>query len=228
MIVSLCAYMLIQPNIDLPASIINGPEIVGSTSALGCILLREVLEVRRSFDPYENPNVQSVRTSFFLFGSYFCLEKHSTAWAYLRDSTTVALLLGMHQESTYAKLTPLEADLRRRLYWLLYVTERAYSIQAQRPLTLYDTIDMPDYEEEDRGQEADQLMGFIHLIQLYKPFDHTFVGLWNQSIEHGTTAGWICNLQRQLSEALPQYLRSTEIQAVDLKTCQQWLRVMIW
>ena len=227
MVVSLCAYMLIQPNMQLPASLISGSTVVGSSTALGTTLLSDVLEIRKTIDPYENPSVQAVRTSFFLFGSYFCLEKQSTAWAYLRDATTVALLLGMHHENNYTKLSQPEADLRRSLYWLLYVTERAYALQAQRPLTLYDTIGLP-VSREGAGEDTKKTVGFIHLISLYKPFDHTFVGLWNQSIENGTTAEWICNLQRQLSEALPEYLGSTEIQAVDLKTSQQWLRVMIW
>jgi len=67
----------------------------------------------------------------------------------------------------------------------------------------------------------------MHLIVLFKPFDDTFVGLWNQSI-NGCTTEWVVNLQNQLSEALPQYLQSTETQAVDLRTSQKWLRVMVW
>lgn len=228
LVVSLCAYMLIQPNMNVSATMLPGrADLIGSTKAVGIALIQDVLDVRKTMDPYEDPTVQSVLASFFLFGSYFCLEKHPTAWAYLRDATTVALLLNMHQEQSYIHMNPIEADLKRRLYWLLYVTERAYALQEQRPLTLYDTISMPKIGNDPR-EDPKKLIGFTHLIQLYKPFDHTFVGVWNQSITNGTTAEWICGLQKQLSEALPDYLRSTEVQAVDLKTSQQWLRVMIW
>jgi hypothetical protein len=71
------------------------------------------------------------------------------------------------------------------------------------------------------------LSGFIHLIKLYKPFDETFFGLWNRT-RHGAVPSWLVALQRQLSDALPDYIESTETQAVDLKMSQQWLKTMVW
>lgn len=35
-------------------------------------------------------------------------------------------------------------------------------------------------------------------------------------------------MQRQLLEALPVYLDTTESQAADLRTSQHWLRTMVW
>lgn len=102
---------------------------------------------------------------------------------------------------------------------------RAYALQAQKPLTLHDTIGLPSVWDGDH--ESPELIGFNHLIVLFKPFDDAFVGLWNQSLDNCNTA-WITMLHKQLADALPQYLRSTETQAVDLKTSQQWLRVMVW
>lgn len=43
-----------------------------------------------------------------------------------------------------------------------------------------------------------------------------------------TLPNFLANLQAHLSEALPAYLNTTEIQAVDLRTSQQWLRTMVW
>lgn len=102
---------------------------------------------------------------------------------------------------------------------------RAYALQMQRPLSLHATIGLPEVTNEIDDGVA--LQGFNHLIILYKPFDDVFVGLWNQPVD-GATTEWIVDLQTQLSEALPQYLHSTETQAVDLKTSQKWLRIMIW
>ena len=84
---------------------------------------------------------------------------------------------------------------------------------------------MPNIYENPK--ESVELSGFLHLIILFKPFDDAFVGLWNQSVQ-GTNPDWIVDLQKQLAEALPRYLSSTETQAVDLKTSQHWLQVMIW
>ena len=102
---------------------------------------------------------------------------------------------------------------------------RAYALQTQKPLTLHATIEPPKVEESP--QEATELRGFLHLIQLFKPFDDTFVGLWNQSLDK-CDPDWILALQQQLDEALPKYLDSTATQAVDLKTSQQWLKIMTW
>lgn len=61
-------------------------------------------------------------------------------------------------------------------------------------------------------------------VNLYRPFDDTFVGLWNDRSQTGCTAQWLGQLQQQLSDALPVYLSSTESQAVDLRCSQQWLK----
>lgn len=102
---------------------------------------------------------------------------------------------------------------------------RAYALQTQKPLTLHATIALPDLSLDP--VDAVALKGFSHMIVLFKPFDDTFVGLWNQSIT-GCTTEWVTMLHKQLSDALPQFLRTTESQMVDLRTSQQWLRVMIW
>jgi len=64
-------------------------------------------------------------------------------------------------------------------------------------------------------------------VNLYKPFNDTFIGLWNK-VHTTCNPSWLAQLQSQLSEALPAYLESTEMQAVDLRITQHWLRTMVW
>ncbi|KAF4553992.1 Fungal specific transcription factor domain-containing protein 45 [Elsinoe fawcettii] len=222
---SLCAYMLIQPHMVLPVAPDAPPGTEAATLPTGQALLQETLRVRKAYDYIENPSVLSVITSFFLFGSYFCLDKNNTAWFHLREATTLAYDIHMHEEDSYAGLDPVESSRRRRLYWLLFVTERAYALQRHRPLTLYSTIQLPSMEEDP--SETVELSGFLHLVQLFRPFDDTFVGFWNKT-KVGCTTDWLVQLQKQLSTALPSYLESTETQAVDLRVSQQWLKTMIW
>ncbi|KAG8624199.1 hypothetical protein KVT40_009175 [Elsinoe batatas] len=225
MVSSLCALMLIQPNMVLPiaAGAVPGAEV--STLSTGHMLLHETLRVRRGHDYIEDPSVLSVMTSFFLFASYFCIDKNNTAWFHLREATTLAYDIHMHEEDSYAGLDPVEASRRRRLYWLLFVTERAYALQRHRPLTLYSTIQLPSTEEDP--SETVELSGFLNLVHLFRPFDDTFVGFWNKT-RVGCKTDWLTQLQNQLSSALPVYIQSTETQAVDLKVSQTWLRTMIW
>lgn len=227
LVVSLCAYMLIQPNIQSnellsPGGIDHQPQ---PALLLGPTLLQEAIRVRKAIDYSENPTVRSIITSFFLFGSFFCLDKQNTAWYHLREATTLAHILRLHEEAHYQTPDIIENTRRRRLYWLLFITERAYALQQHRPLTLHATINLPTLDEDP--SERVELNGFIHLVNLFKPFDDTFVGLWNKS-RKGATPELFSELQKQLSDALPNYLHSVESQAVDLRCSQQWLRTMVW
>lgn len=84
---------------------------------------------------------------------------------------------------------------------------------------------MPTIDEVP--SERLEVSGFIYLVNLFKPFDEVFVGLWNKTRADCSTA-WLGRLQRQLANALPAQLESTESQAADLRTSQQWLRTMVW
>jgi hypothetical protein len=44
--------------------------------------------------------------------------------ASLRESIAFAKLMGLHLESTYSLFSPQEEQLMRRVFWLLFVTER--------------------------------------------------------------------------------------------------------
>lgn len=226
LVVSLCAYMMIQPNMVLPPDALEGLETQPQSSLqLGQMLLQEALRVRKGYNYVETPTVWTIITSFFFFGSYFCLDKQNTAWFHLREATTLALIMGMHDEAHYQITDLIESQRRRRLYWLLFVTERAYALQQHRPLTLHPTINLPSLDDDPT--ETAELNGFLHLVKLFKPFDDTFVGLWNKS-KTGCTTQYVTQLQQQLSDALPAYLQTTEPQAVDLRCSQQWLRTMVW
>jgi hypothetical protein len=108
---------------------------------------------------------------------------------------------------------------------------RVYALQKRRPITLQPTIRLPS--AGDSPSEAHPLSGFIQLINLYKLFDTTFLGMWNKTAPHGTaTCGnpsWLVKLQNQLTDCLPSYLQpAAESQIVDLTISQQWLRILVW
>jgi len=118
LITSLCAFMMIQPGVKVPAGLATVNLATGTT------LLDEVLRVRKSYEYVETPTTATVITSFFLFGCYFGLDKLNTAWFHLREATTLAQILGMQDESSYMTRDPIECSRKRRLFWLLFVTER--------------------------------------------------------------------------------------------------------
>lgn len=100
------------------------------------------------------------------------------------------------------------------------------ALQQHRPLTLHATINLPT--ADDDPAETVEIGGFLHLVNLFRPFDDTFVGLWNKANAACPPGDWLRRLQRELSEALPTYLDCTEPQAVDLRLSQSWLKTMVW
>ena len=104
---------------------------------------------------------------------------------------------------------------------------RAYALQRHRPLSLQATISLPTQNDDPSDNQAQHIHGFIHLVNLFRPFDEGFMALWNKT-RTDCSASYLAALQRQLTDALPTYLNSTENQQADLRTSQQWLRTMVW
>ncbi|KFX89540.1 hypothetical protein V490_06953 [Pseudogymnoascus sp. VKM F-3557] len=218
--------MLIQPGMPVPGDPMGLDSMPGANLMSGTMLMEETIRVRKGYDHLESPTLGSLATSYFLFGCYFGLDLHNKAWFHLREATTLALILGMNKEETYAQFDVIESSRRRRLYWLLFVAERSYALQRHRPLTLPSTIELPT-ATDDPTEHSPPLTGFIHLVTLFKPFDDKFVALWNKTRDDCSPA-YLSALQKQLSDALPAYLNSTESQAAELRVNQQWLRNVVW
>jgi hypothetical protein len=100
-------------------------------------------------------------------------------------------------------------------------------LKEHRPLSLQATISLPTQNDDPSDPQAHHLHGFLHLINLFTPFDESFVALWNKT-KSGCSAPYLAALQQQVNDALPTYLNSTENQTADLRTSQQWLRNMVW
>lgn len=222
---SLCAFMMVQPGMKNHGNFAMDPNAVKARSIAANALLEEVIRLRKTYDFIENPTIDAVQTSFFIYAAFFNFDRHNTAWYYLREATTLAHIMGMQEETTYLDGERFATIYRRRLYWLLFVTERAYALERHRPLTLHATIELPTLNDEP--SEASTISGFLHMINLFRALDDTFIGLWNKE-RHECSTSWLANLQQQLSDALPPNLNSTESQAADIRISQQWLRTMVW
>ncbi|KAF8850643.1 hypothetical protein BDZ45DRAFT_186561 [Acephala macrosclerotiorum] len=227
LLTSLCAFMMIQPGMGIPGDPLGLDSLPGANLVSGNLLMEETLRVRKSYDHLETPTLNSLVTSFFLFGCYYGLDLHNKAWFHLREATTLCHILGMQKEETYLQFDAVESSRRRRLYYLLFVTERAYALQRHRPLSLQATISIPTQNDDPSDTQAHTLNGFIHLVNLFRPFDDAFVALWNKT-RNDCNPAYLAALQKQLTDALPTYLNSTENQTADLRTSQQWLRTMVW
>jgi hypothetical protein len=128
LLTSLCAFMLLQPGMVMPG---GDPlfEHPGASITSSALLMEEAIRVRKGYDYTESPSLNTLCTSYFLYGCYYALEMHDKAWFHLREATTLAHMIGMTQEEKYLQFDNVDSSRRRRLYWLLFVTER-YVVQS--------------------------------------------------------------------------------------------------
>jgi hypothetical protein len=94
-------------------------------------------------------------------------------------------------------------------------------------LTLQATINVPALTDDPTDSLAHLLNGFILLVNLFRPFDDTFVSLWNKTRDDCAPA-YLSALQKQLQDALPTYLNDRDSQFAERQTNQQWLKNMTW
>lgn len=80
--------------------------------------------LRRCFDHREHYTLSSLLTSFFLHIYFANVDKLRTSGFFLREALTYAHGLRLHQPDTYADADPVSRQLRLRIYWILFVSER--------------------------------------------------------------------------------------------------------
>ncbi|PGH08401.1 hypothetical protein GX51_01227 [Blastomyces parvus] len=229
LLVSLCAATHIQLKLDGPA-LHDSPDegmtlMKDGTPISGEGLLSEALRARSDYDPIESPSIDSLLTSFYLFASYGNLDKQVHAWYYLCQALFMAHTLGLHQESSYRAFDAIEAEERRRVFWLLFVTERAYALQQTKPVVLRNSIRKP---EIFRGDDPILAYGFLNLISLFEKLPPDLYD-WITSGQGDELSGQalVSVILRDLSS--PISLEGVlETQHVDILVTQQWLRTAMW
>jgi hypothetical protein len=103
---------------------------------------------------------------------------------------------------------------------------RTYALHKHRPITLHPTIHPPSLDEVPSDRPI--AVGLELMINMFKIIDDTFINLWNRVHNTHASAAWITQVQTQLSEAVPAYFECTEVQEVQIRITQQWLRSQAW
>ncbi|CAK7232665.1 hypothetical protein SCUCBS95973_008335 [Sporothrix curviconia] len=178
-----------------------------------------------------------IQTSFFLFSAYFCMGKDDAAWFYLRESMTLLQTIRLHEEVTYTNNQIYQLDdgvsaaYARRMFWVLFITERAYALQRHRPLTLQSTLAVPSVSA--MGPDVGVLTGFLDLISLFQHFDADFIASWNSANPARSPSSVseyepLSRLQDVLQYALPSASDHAEMQQADFLISRQWLKIIVW
>jgi hypothetical protein len=122
---ALCAATIVQ--LDAATTVPEMEPLPGRPTSAAEMFIEECLKTRQEVDYIGNPTTVTVMTSFFIFAYYGNKENSDKAWHYLQESISFVENLEMDDENSMLKLEPLEAQWRRRLYWLLFITERYFT-----------------------------------------------------------------------------------------------------
>jgi hypothetical protein len=118
MLLGLCAFAMTQPvQIHERASTV-------SRSAQARMLMEECVRMRMAPDFGEDPTIEMILASFFLFACLFGSHQHKAARHRLREAVDLAYSLGMHLPQSYTNLTRELREQWLRTYLVLSVTER--------------------------------------------------------------------------------------------------------
>ncbi|KAK8120290.1 hypothetical protein PG999_004410 [Apiospora kogelbergensis] len=226
LLTSLCALMLLQPGMVMPGndSLFKHP---GTTITSSHLLIEEAMRVRKGYDYMESPTLNTLCTSYFIFGCYYALEIHEKAWYHLREAATLVHMGGLTQDATYTRFDCIESSRRRRLYWLVFVAERTYALRYNRPLSLPAAINPPTISDDPSDPLVYQLNGFIMMVDLFRPFEGAFMLLWNRT-RNEYSPSYLGALQEQVSGMKLPYMDGCASQIGDTHTNQQWMDLANW
>ncbi|KAK3988575.1 putative maltose fermentation regulatory protein [Cladorrhinum sp. PSN332] len=233
LLTSFCAFVSLQPGMVLPnmGMSMNDPfnpdMMMGGNILTSTNLMEETIRVRKGEDFTVPRTLNTLCTDFFLFAVHHGLEMHDKAWFYLRQATTLAHISRMNEEPQSMQYDAIDASRCRRLYWLLFVTERAYALQLRRPLTLEATISLPSQNDNPSDPLLHHLPTFLRQIQLFQPFDHGLVSLWMKT-RGECSEPYLSDLEKRLHEVLPPYLNDTQSQLAEMPINMHWLKDTAW
>lgn len=210
----------------------------------------ESRRVRATFDYMEPVGLNTVLTSYFLHMHYGRQPgRGQMAAFYIREAITFAHLLGMHCESTYAypSWSRREQVVMRRLYFLLFMTERYLCIQEGLP-TVLESINLP--EIVDSGEKYPDVVGsFLHLVSLFSTPGRAFFGMWtSNNSDANISRDQLLLIQQAIKQpfldvgSIMHNLRSqchdfsyakapcpsNPVQLVDIVVSQHWIRSLAW
>lgn len=190
----------------------------------------QCMQARQQQDFVEEPDEWTILTSFFLFAYYGNMDQSRSAWYYLREAIGFVQALRLDEEDSYFGVDTETEQRRRRLFWLLLVTERAYAIQHRRRAVLRPTIDLPRVFD---SQDPKLAYGFVTLAKLFAAVDEAFIAAWT---DHPALVG--AGMSKQSSQSIAKLLRQDDVagvlsvseidetQRLDILITQQWLRIL--
>jgi hypothetical protein len=85
----------------------------------------------------EAPNASSIAIRYFHSNCIHAAGKPKYSWHIFGEATRLAQVMQLHEESSLEGLLPIEAELRRRAFWIVYMGDKSAAILNNRPITIH-------------------------------------------------------------------------------------------
>lgn len=190
-------------NLEPPLEVRLETDCTPQQARSASFFVSQCLQTRQDESFIDEANEWTVLTSFFLFAYFGNLDQSRPAWYYLREAISFAQALGIDEAGTYVGLDSRTAERRRRLFWLLFITERyelymlscrtgadrkrlwladrlllllrAYSLQHRRRAVLRASIELPCVFDSECPK---LLFGFVTLAKVFSKINEEFMAAW--------------------------------------------------
>lgn len=152
---------------------------------------------------------------------------------FLREAITIAQIMGLHRKASYVSLAPNEQQMRRRVLWLLFVTERGVAMLHKLPIVLKWQASFPPLVDRINVEvdEAHILPAFKKLVDLFWMFDQSGAfDLLTQADDDTETfqEGRLDYLQHRLQEMSSDEYESNDVQRADICVTKCWMQAVVW
>jgi hypothetical protein len=212
---AICAAVVSQFSIDAePGSPVEGHYRISSS-----VFEREAKKARIEADHMENITVFSILSSFFLHVYCANIGRMNSSTVLLGEAIFKAHILGLYKPGYYANMSPEQVQHALRIYWLLFITERAHSIQHDVPTTLKRAPDLPRLENLNDGSVTP---AFVQLCKLFNILDVTITA------DPTTARSALAMAQQELNSDEAPLSLENELQRADISMTQQWMRIFLW
>lgn len=101
--------------------------------------LNEAIKARNALNIAETPDIDTLLTSCFLFSAYANLGRSNEAWFYLSQTVSFVIALQLHDETIYSTLESEDAEMKCRIFWMVFILERSETAFNILPSTSYKT-----------------------------------------------------------------------------------------
>ncbi|KAF7562847.1 hypothetical protein G7046_g1265 [Stylonectria norvegica] len=193
---------------------------------------KEAQRYRTLYDYRESDSLASLLTSFFLHIYFANGEKLRTSNLYLRECLALVHSLGVHRPEMYAQLRPDDKEIRLRIFWLVFISERTFCVQHCLPTVLTAISEWPSPDRDIAGC-GKLTMSFHCLTKLFTFLDGDLLALSPAQVfefqsDKSSVRDRVSVIHSRLRYSDPKDLDLDETQRVDIFVTRNWIRTIVW